>query len=76
MKWRDVILGALITLAVTVIGGVIVYYTTRQPAHPAPHEHLVYQVEQPTNFDAKQEQFSLFTLRFANIGDKSAQQHP
>ena len=53
MKWRDVFIGSIATLIVTVVGGVILYYLTReppqplQPLQPPPAERLVYDIDSP-----------------------------
>jgi hypothetical protein len=31
MKWRDVIIGAVSTLLVTILSGVVVFYATKEP---------------------------------------------
>lgn len=72
MKWRDIIIGALITLFVTIIAGVIVYYVTRVPAKTQAQEKLVYQVEQPSCFLSEQNKLALLTIRVGNLGSKEA----
>lgn len=72
MKWRDIIIGALITLFVTIIAGVIVYYVTREPAKAPAQEKLVYQVEQPNCFLSEQNKLALLTIRVGNLGSKEA----
>lgn len=72
MKWRDIIIGALITLFVTIIAGVIVYYVTREPTKPPAQEKLVYQVEQPSCFLSDQNKLALLTIRVGNLGSKEA----
>ena len=34
MKWKDVILGSLVTMGVAVVAGVLIYYLTREPHRP------------------------------------------
>lgn len=54
MKWKDVLIGALITLAITVFGGIIVYYVTKEPPKKI-SEKLIYSVENPQNFVTKKQ---------------------
>jgi hypothetical protein len=72
MKWRDIIIGALITLFVTITAGVIVYYATREPAKAPTQEKLVYQVEQPNCFLSEKNKITLLTIRIGNLGSKEA----
>jgi hypothetical protein len=72
MRWRDIIIGALITLFVTIIAGVIVYYVTREPEKAPAQEKLVYQVEQPSCFLSEQNKLALLTIRVGNLGSKEA----
>jgi hypothetical protein len=66
------ILGALVTLCVTVIGGVVAYYLTKQKPAPAPTEKLVYQIEKPTTFETEATKRSFLTVRSGNLGNKTA----
>ncbi len=72
MKWREFILGAVVTLFVTVAGGVFVYYLTRDQQPPLPKEKLVYNIEKSTVFKTESTELSFVTVRAANLGDKTA----
>ena len=72
MRWKNMILGALITLCITVIGSVAAYYLTRQKSATAPTEKLVYQIEKPTTFETEATKRSFLTVRAGNLGNKTA----
>ncbi len=65
------LVGALVTLAVTVIGGLIVYYTT-QDDKVQKVETLTYQKDEQVSFHGKDNKISIGTLKFANIGGLAA----
>ena len=73
MKYREIIIGALVTLFVTAIGGIIVYYATKEPEIPK-KESLVYTIEDPTTFASPTSSFCLQTIRLANVGNLPAEQ--
>ncbi len=72
MKWRDILIGSLATLTVTVLGGVLLYYLTRESPPPTPREILVYELDSPMVFDSDQTTMSFITIRVKNTGNKSA----
>lgn len=72
MRWRDIFIGALITLLVTIIGGVIVYYMTREPSPKRISEKLVYQADTQAKFASEKTQLSFHQVRLGNIGDEAA----
>lgn len=72
VHWKDVIFGAVITLAVTVFGGVATYYLTREPPL-TDRESLVYQRGEPTVFETDSSRRSFATMRAANFGTAPAQ---
>ena len=72
MKWRDVILGSIVTLIVTVTGSVIVYYLTRESPPPLPAERLIYDIDKPVIFDSDQTTMSFVNVRVKNTGEKPA----
>ena len=72
MNWRDILLGSIVTLFVTVVGSVIAYYFTREPPPPAPAEKLIYEVDTPVSFDSGQTKMSFFNVRVKNTGEKPA----
>lgn len=71
MHWKEIIIGAVITLIITITGGVIVYYITQARDNPN-EEILTYQVERQIAFEGTENNLSIGTLKFANIGSKVA----
>ena len=71
MRWKELLIGAVLTLAVTVAGGVVVYYFT-QPEPVQKEELLTFQVEQQVAFEGKDNSVSIGSLRFGNIGSAPA----
>ena len=71
LRWRDIIIGAIVALFVTIVGGIIVYYVTGYRSSAL--EKLVYQVEKPTLFETKDTKVSLVTVRAGNVGDRTAE---
>ena len=69
MKWRDVVIGAISSLVVATLAGVVIYYLTKEPPTPTPDENLVYLVEKPVAFETTKTKFALFTVRAGNFGD-------
>ena len=73
MKWKDVILGSLVTMGVAVVAGVLIYYLTREPPASPPAETLVYEIDTPVTFASDQTRLSFTNIRLRNIGDLSAE---
>ncbi|EOX4790350.1 hypothetical protein J4H63_19600 [Vibrio alginolyticus] len=71
MRWKEMLVGALVTLAVTVIGGLVVYYTTQEDKVQKV-ETLTYQKDEQVSFHGKDNKVSIGTLKFANIGGLAA----
>ena len=71
MKWNDVLLGAVASLAVTVIGGIAVYYLTKEPDQKKT-EQLVYTVQQSATFSGGNQNVSFVTVRLKNEGGVAA----
>lgn len=71
MHWKEIIIGAVITLIITITGGVIVYYITQARDNPN-EELLTYQVERQIAFEGTENNLSIGTLKFANVGSKVA----
>ena len=61
-----------VTLVVTIVGGVAIYYLTRQPSAPAPAEELVYDIDTPVVFESDQTELSFTNVRVKNVGNESA----
>lgn len=70
MSWRDILVGALVTLVVTVLAGVVVWWLTRESG-PAV-EKLVYSIEQVASLPLNDTQLNVITLRITNRGNKAA----
>ncbi|HBM1867961.1 tetratricopeptide repeat protein [Acinetobacter nosocomialis] len=67
MRWRDVIIGALASLFVTVVGGVTVYYATKEPDEKK-NEKLVYEISRSAEFISQEKQISFSTVTIRNLG--------
>lgn len=72
MKWRDVLIGAVSTLMVTILASVAVYYLTKEPQSPQPRENLIYSIE-ASSFEMEATEFALLTVRVGNLGEMSAE---
>lgn len=71
MNWKDVVVGAVATLVVTVLGGVAVYYVTREPDDKR-SERLLYTVTDPASFKGASQDLSFRTIRLTNAGGVAA----
>jgi hypothetical protein len=71
MKWKDIIIGSIATLVVTILSGVAVYYFTKEPSK-VQSEKLVYSVEQSGSFETASTKVALANVRVANIGNTAA----
>lgn len=72
MKLQDVLVGALSTLLVTVVGGVAVYYATKEPDQKK-SEKLVYVLNQTATFTGGTQELAFSTLTVTNEGAVAAQ---
>jgi hypothetical protein len=72
MRWRDILIGAFVTLIVTVIGGVIVYYATRVVQSSPQTERLIYSLDDPQTFKTQNTNLTFLSLRAGNVGDAPA----
>lgn len=72
MKWKEKLIGATLTLVITVLGGVLVYYFTKEK-HEKFSEILSYQIDKQVSFKGDKNQLSIGSLKFANIGNKPAE---
>ena len=72
MNWRDIVIGFISALLVTVIGGSIVFYITKEPKNYQKTEKLMYATETIASFSAKKQKFTLFTLHLGNFGKDTA----
>jgi len=71
MKWREILMGAGISLAVTIVGGLIIYYLTTQP-DSVKSERLVYSTGQVATFTGGAQDFALSTIVVSNTGGVAA----
>jgi len=69
MNWRDTLIGALVTLCITIIAGLILYYATRESS---PAEKLVYRIDTSGTFGADQNKLTFLTIHIQNTGNKAA----
>ncbi len=71
MRWKELIIGGLIALVVTVIGGLIVFFFT-QKEEIVKAEELRYQIGDQVSFEGSNNQASIGSLTLANIGNEPA----
>jgi hypothetical protein len=71
MRLRDILIGALSALAVTIIGGIIVYYLTTKPSGDE-KEQLVYRIEPPTAFESDASRVAFQNITIRNVGRGAA----
>lgn len=72
MPGKSELIGAAVTLAVTVIGGLIVYGVTSATNADPKHELLAYSIDTPVSFEGNGTNVSIGSLRFGNQGDAPA----
>jgi hypothetical protein len=73
MKWKELIIGALVTLLITTVGGIIVWKFTKEPPKPEPAPYIAYQMDTPAKFKSESKSLVFNTVRIGNLGDKLAQ---
>lgn len=71
MKIQDALIGAISTLLVTVLGGVAVYYATKEPDEKK-SEKLVYVLNQTATFTGGIQELAFSTLTVSNEGGVAA----
>lgn len=71
MRWKELLIGAAVTLVVTVIGGLLVFFFTQERDEPKT-ELLSYQIDRQVSFEGSDNVLSIGSLRFANIGNEPA----
>ena len=72
MKWRDVVIGSIATLIVTILSGIIIFYLTRIP-EKNPAEKLTYLVELSAAFESANNEVALVNVILINQGDAQAE---
>lgn len=71
MRWKDILLGAFASLAVTVLGGIAVYYLTKEPDYIR-SERLVYSIQQSASFTGGTRDIAFATITVENDGGLAA----
>jgi hypothetical protein len=71
MKWRDVIIGAVSTLLVTILGGVAVFYATKEPDEKK-QELLSYTVNETAVFQSAAQNLVFSSVSVSNSGGVAA----
>lgn len=71
MRWRDIIIGAIASLLVTTLGGVAVYYFTKEPDDKK-NEKLVYEINKSAEFIGGEKEISFSSFTIKNLGGVAA----
>jgi hypothetical protein len=71
MNWKDVLIGSISTLAVTVVGGVVIYYMTKEPELKT-RELLTYSIRSSGDFSGDKERVAFTSIVISNRGGRSA----
>lgn len=71
MDWKERLWGAAAALTVTVVGGVVVYYATKEPVEK-PAERLYYSVRSSSHFSGDKQRISFSSVELRNVGDLPA----
>lgn len=71
MRWKELLIGGAITLTVTVIGGLLVYFFTSEKSE-SKIENLTYQLDKQVSFEGNDNLLSIGSLKFSNIGNEPA----
>jgi hypothetical protein len=71
MKVKDYLSGAFTALATTIVGGIIVYYATKEPEQRS-QDPLAYSVRSSASFSGSKEQMSVASVNIQNRGGKAA----
>ncbi|WP_143584227.1 hypothetical protein PWP89_08090 [Stenotrophomonas rhizophila] len=71
MQWKDTLIGAVLTLAVTTAGGIAVYYFTKEPEYKA-KEILTYSIGSTGEFSGEKERVAFASVAISNRGGKAA----
>lgn len=72
MKWREIVLGAMLSLLVTVVGGYTIWKLTKEPPKPELVSDVIYQSDSPARFSSESQDLSFYTVRVRNRGTKLA----
>ncbi len=69
MRWRDILVGAVVTLTVSILSGIVVWLFTRDSP---PAERLRYSVEELASFRPGEVRIGIVTIKASNTGTKAA----
>jgi hypothetical protein len=69
MRWKEILVGAAVTLVVTVIGGLLVYKATQTPIKD---EVLLYELDKQVAFEGVSNKVSIGSVKIANMGGQAA----
>jgi hypothetical protein len=72
MRWKEIAVGAAITLIVSVLAGVLVWFLTTYRTTSAPFEEVGYQVENIATFNLGATKLGFVRLKVLNSGSKVA----
>jgi hypothetical protein len=71
MKAKDYLSGAFSALAITIVGGIVVYYVTKEPEQKT-RESLTYSIRSSASFSGSKEQMSVASVNIQNRGGRPA----
>jgi tetratricopeptide (TPR) repeat protein len=69
MRWREIVVGAIVTLLITILAGIVVWFLTREPRTG---ERLTYSVQQLASLTGDQTTINVVVVRLSNEGTKAA----
>lgn len=73
MRWKEIIIGAILTLIITIIGGITVWKFTKEPHKPDPKAVVIIEADSPSQFKSDSKSLIFNTFRVGNLGDKIAE---
>lgn len=71
MNWKDIVIGSLATLVVTILSGVTIYYLTMEPPLEK-KEKLVYEIVELGKFTGDTRAVGIKNVRVGNLGNMPA----
>jgi hypothetical protein len=72
MKYRELLVSAAITLFVTIVAGILVWYLTRESKIEPLTEKLEYIIEDVATFSTQQTKIGFITIKLENTGRRPA----
>lgn len=70
MKWKEILIGAMASLIVTVIGGIALYYLTKEKS---PDEELYHIIKSSSSFQSDSQNITIIPVEIVNFGGKSSE---